>query len=236
MNKEQEINRIRQEMRTNYGLNQRSRKNSWHPLNPVSLHYRQVQERELVRIIDSQDIPIDRIDILDAGCGGGGLLRLLAALGADPARLWGVDLVEERIHYARQLCPQEVHLEVGELSVMSFPDSSFDLISQFTVFSSILDPEIRQQSAAHIRRMLRPGGWLLWYDMHSAKTQAVRGLPSKEVDHLFTGFRLRLRKELHPNRIAWLAARSLFLAYTAECIPFLPRTHWLSLYQKPVPG
>ncbi len=234
MSKEQEIARIRRVMSENYGVRQRTRQNAWHPLNPISLHYRQVQERALVRLLDDFNLPLDQMDILDAGCGGGGLLRLFTALGADPARLWGIDLMEERINLARQLSPAGVHLQEGEISSLPYPEAAFDLVSQYTVFSSILDVDIRRQAAREMARVLRPGGWLLWYDMHSARTSAVRGLPAAEVDSLFQGLVLRRRKELHPQRIAWLAARSLFLAYIAESAPFLARTHWLALFQKPV--
>jgi SAM-dependent methyltransferase len=37
------------------------------------------------------------IDILEVGCGSGGMLQRLVGLGADPAQLAGVDLVEDRI-------------------------------------------------------------------------------------------------------------------------------------------
>ena len=233
MSKEQEIARIRSVMSENYSLKQRPRRSPWHPLNPVSLHYRQKQERTIVRLINRFNLPLETLDILDAGCGGGGLLRLFAALGASPARLWGIDLMEERIELAASLSPQAFHLQTGELTDLPYPDHSFDLVSQFTVFSSILDPEVRAEAAKQMLRVLRPGGWLLWYDMHSARTQALRGLPLAEVETLFAGLSLVSKTQLHPQKISWLAVRLPWLAQLAEELPLLPRTHWLLLLQKP---
>ena len=233
MSKDQEIARIRQVMSESYGIKQRVRQNPWHPLNPISLHFRQKQEQALVKLVNEFNLPLVDMDILDAGCGTGSLLRLFAALGAQPSKLWGVDLMEERIEQALSLCPAAFHLETGELTTLPYCDASYDLVCQFTVFSSILDQEVRSQAASQMMRILRPGGWMLWYDLHSARTQSVRGLSSSEVATLFDKLVVRKRVELHPQKISRVINRSPLLAQIAETIPFLPRTHWLILLQKP---
>jgi ubiquinone/menaquinone biosynthesis C-methylase UbiE len=63
--------------------------------------------------------------------------------GADPAALYGIDLSAEHIEYARRCIPQ-ADLRVGGASELPWPDKSFDLLSQFTVFTSILDPVKRR--------------------------------------------------------------------------------------------
>jgi len=233
MSKDQEIARIRQVMSEHYGVKQRLRQNPWHPLNPISLHFRQKQEQALVSLVNEFNLPLSEMEILDAGCGTAGLLRLFAALGAQPANLWGIDLMEERIEQALSLCPPAFHLEAGELTTLPYNDASFDLICQFTVFSSILDQEVRTQAASQMMRVLKPGGWLLWYDLSSARTEAVRGLPAPEVENLFNKLVTLKKVALHPQKISRVAARSHIIAQLIETIPLLPRTHWLILLQKP---
>ena len=48
---------------------------------------------------------------------------------------------------------------------LPFPDHRFDLTFQGTMLSSVLDPGHRETIAAEMRRVTRPGGLILWYDM-----------------------------------------------------------------------
>src|SRR5690606_16237729 len=63
----------------------------------------------------------------------------------------------------------------------------------FTVFSSIPDPSIRRNLADEIRRVLRPGGAVLWYDMRlPSPNRSVRPLGRSDVAELFPGMAVRL--------------------------------------------
>ena len=80
---------------------------------------------------------------------------------------------------------------------LPWPDASFDLVSQFTVFSSILDPAVKQQVAAEMRRVVRPGGKILWYDLRKSNPMrpVCGGLSRAEhkPNWLFPGCAIRFR-------------------------------------------
>lgn len=54
------------------------------------------------------------------------------------------------------------------------------MVLTFTVFSSILDPQMAQNVAQEIVRVLRPQGFLLWYDFrfNNPRNPHVRGMTS----------------------------------------------------------
>ena len=91
--------------------------------------------------------------ILDAGCGVGGGLRWLAAFG----QVSGIDLNPLAIQYSAR-----VSRRVARASVQALPfaDASFDLVTTFEVLYHLA---VSDDLAALIemRRVLRPGGWLL---------------------------------------------------------------------------
>jgi ubiquinone/menaquinone biosynthesis C-methylase UbiE len=130
------------------------------------------------------------IDILEVGCGSGGMLQRLVGLGADSARLAGVDLVEDRIEMARRRFPT-ADFRVGSAHELPFEDASFDLVSQLTLFSSVVDPKLRSAIAVEMLRVLRPGGRILWYDAHRATPDpAFVPIPAADLARLFPGCRI----------------------------------------------
>ncbi|MBI2515744.1 MAG: class I SAM-dependent methyltransferase [Opitutae bacterium] len=91
-------------------------------------------------------------EILDAGCGTGGLLRRLKH--AEPAwRLTGLDLSPQAAEFARQ----RAGVEVAEGSVLQLPfaDGRFDAIVSCDVLCQVDDPVAALREFA---RCLKPGG------------------------------------------------------------------------------
>src|SRR5437016_6807084 len=99
--------------------------------------------------------------ILDLGCGRGATLRQYLEYEADPARLWGIDLLPAFTRQAHWLGP---HLQIACASAAELPfsDASFDFISQFVLFTSVLSREMKSQMAREIHRVLVRGGKFLW--------------------------------------------------------------------------
>jgi SAM-dependent methyltransferase len=133
--------------------------------------------------------------ILDVGCGGGSTLRQYLEYEADPELLWGIDLLPEFADRARS---GALNLQVicGTASDLPFPDASFDLVSQFMLFTSVLDAGVKIQIAREIDRVLVPGGKLLWYDFafNNPSNPDVRGIRLSEVHRLFPGFSMTSRR------------------------------------------
>jgi ubiquinone/menaquinone biosynthesis C-methylase UbiE len=176
------------------------------------------------------------LDILDVGCGTGSELRRMTTMGADPARLTGLDLMPARIEEARKVLPT-ARFEVGSGHELPFPDASFDVVSQFVVFSSVVHPGLRAAIAAEMVRVARPGGRIIWYDIKSMKpTPNLVPIPLAEIKQIFAGCSIEMR----PATLAWrsshfLAPRSRVAAVLMAKLP-RTRSHFMGLIRKPAAG
>jgi ubiquinone/menaquinone biosynthesis C-methylase UbiE len=178
--------------------------------------------------------PLDRLTIADIGCGSGTWLVEFMQWGADPGRLSGIDLDAARIETARRRLPEACLFE-GEASRLPWPDESFDLVTQFTTFTSILDRDLKVAIAAEMLRVLKPGGLVLWYDfrLNNPRNPNVRGIGRAELLPLFPECQTRIaRLTLAPPLARTLVPISWMVASAAEKLSFL-RTHYLATIIKP---
>lgn len=228
-----EIERLRNKYTTQYPSNLQDRSYIWHPLNPIAIYYRQAQERAIADLFRNIELDISKIKTLDIGCGNGRFLRFLAELGASPDLLYGIDLIDDRISMARLLAPTGMTLQVGNAETLPWADHSFDLVSQFTVFSSILDGDLRRRLALEMKRVLKPGGYILWYDMQRTSNVNLHGLPISEIQQLFSGMVIRHTQRLHPIRATQIVRNGRLLSMIWECLPGIPRSHNLVFLQNP---
>ena len=172
--------------------------------------------------------------ILDVGCGRGFWLRQFIQWGAQPSNLFGIDLLQERIADGKKLCPSGVALHCGDATRLNFEDNSFDLVLQFTVFTSILDPEMKRAIAQEMTRVLKPGGSILWYDyfVSNPRNPDVRGVTANEIAELFPDLNIILQRiTLAPplGRVVGPTSAGLYRALS-RC-KFLC-THYLGFFQK----
>lgn len=144
-------------------------------LQPAYRLHRQELERALLEEIERAGVELARARVLEVGCGAGELLSRFLDYGALHAA--GIDLMEERIAVARRRYPR-LELVPGDASKLPWDDGSFELVTQFTCLSSVLDRDLRAAIASEMWRVLAPGGLLLSYDMHPPPfpIRALRGL------------------------------------------------------------
>jgi ubiquinone/menaquinone biosynthesis C-methylase UbiE len=232
MKQPDEIERIRSVYETQYNSSPDDWGYLWHPRNPVSIAYRHALEVNLVALLNQAGLKLDELEILDIGCGTGNLLRFCLSLGADAQKLHGIDLIQSRIEAGLLKSPQGIDFRSGDAQNLPYPDQSMDLVCFFTVFSSILEPETRQNVARQASRVLRSGGRMLWYDMRRARTTTTRGLELDEIQELFPELRLRHLRKIHPAWGTRIARRSRLAFNLLEWIPLTPRSHYLGLWQK----
>lgn len=232
MSQSEEIERIREVYTTQYNPDPDDWGYTWNPRNPVSLSYRHALERNLVGLLNQAGVKLDNLEILDAGCGTGNLLRFYLHLGANPQKLHGIDLIQSRIAAGIRQSPAEIDFQLGDAQNLPYADQSMDLVSFFTVFSSILESTTRQNVARQARRVLRPGGMILWYDMRHAQTATTRGLEFEEILALFPDLKLEYLRKIHPAWGTRIARRSALAFNLLELIPVTPRTHYLALLRK----
>ena len=117
------------------------------------------------RLLDRNGLlPLNSRDILDVGCQWGTwLAQCRQEWGQQGGRLCGIELMEEWVARGRELC-DFLDLRCGSADRLPWVDDSFDIVHQAMLLSSVLDPKLRQAIAAEMQRMVRPGGYVLWYD------------------------------------------------------------------------
>jgi SAM-dependent methyltransferase len=145
------------------------------------------RERRLVGLL-RESLPSTGGAVLDLGCGTGELAESAraAAIGAT----WtGVDLREEMVRQAAAAYPWATFVEASA-DALPFADGSFDAVVASTLFSSLPSTALEHAAAAEVARVLRPGGWLVWYDLRydNPRNPAVHGLSGERLRRLFPGW------------------------------------------------
>jgi ubiquinone/menaquinone biosynthesis C-methylase UbiE len=175
--------------------------------------------------------PLEGRKVADIGCGAG---RWLLEFAQWEARdLSGIELDEVRLNRAKERLAF-ADLRSGDARSLPWADDSFDLVSQFTLFSSILNDSVKQKIASEMIRVTRPGGIMLWFDfrVNNPRNPNVKGIAASEIRSLFAGCSVRVRSVTLAPPIARAVVPVSWVAATAlETIPFL-RTHNLALIRK----
>lgn len=97
--------------------------------------------------------------MLDFGCGCGRIMLWLEHL-ASTSSLHGVDIDARAIAWAQENMPWATFRANQPLPPLEYPDGSFDLVFNHSVFTHI-DEHYQDQWLAELRRVTRPGGYLL---------------------------------------------------------------------------
>ncbi|HWZ46013.1 MAG TPA: class I SAM-dependent methyltransferase [Candidatus Saccharimonadales bacterium] len=207
-------------------------------IDPFTLCSTHEREEGMASLFRSEGVAsLTGLRILDVGCGQGAMMRQLLEYGAAPELLVGLDLLEEKVSGAQRLAP---HLQAicGSADSLPFPDSSFDLVLQFTLFTSILNQEVKSAMAAEMTRVLAPGGRILWYDFsfNNPRNPDVRGIGKREIRGLFPGLPMKIRRvTLAPPIGRAVAPFSTVLYWLLSRVRPLC-THLLCLLRKPGQG
>lgn len=226
-----EIDRVKKLYEAEYQVEWNNWGYMWHPRNPISLAHAQILQWALVESFNQLNIQLVGKDVLDVGCGYGRILRFLIELGVSPQRAHGLELTPYRLKFCREISPIMPFTQASAAE-LPYADQSFDMISQFTVFSSIHDAGMRQKAALEIQRILRPGGWFIWYDIAKSKGGNVIPLPDAEVQQLFPGLRLKLKRPIFNTQIYRLIRRSVAVTWLWERLPFSNKSGLLMAFQK----
>jgi SAM-dependent methyltransferase len=203
--------------------------------NPGYVSYMQGLERSLLRAFDDAGVSLEGARVLDVGCGSGYFLHRLREYGAGECH--GIDLMENRIAEGRRRYPA-LSLHVGSATELPLADGGFDLVTQFTCLSSIVDDDVRAAVAQEMRRVAA-GGWVLSLDMRGMLPPVLRrtgstptvGLDIRELRRLF-GEPALLRRVALAFELAQPLGRHTALAAALGALPLL-RSHLLGLWRVP---
>jgi ubiquinone/menaquinone biosynthesis C-methylase UbiE len=196
---------------------------------------RREREQKLEQLLQRAGFfPLEQRRILDVGCGIGETLAGFEAWGARPESLFGVDLLADRIRRAKERFPA-MNFQEANAEALPFTSGCFDLVAVFTVFTSILDPQMTRNLSREIQRVLRSGGAVVWYDfrMNNPLNPHVRGISRKGIRRLFPEFDARLLSlTLVPPLARRCGPLTEMLYPCFASLPFL-RSHYLGLLVKP---
>jgi ubiquinone/menaquinone biosynthesis C-methylase UbiE len=202
--------------------------------NPSALFIRQKLERTIIKYLHLHEIHnLSEKRILDVGCGTGPTLRDFIQYGANPKYLNGIDLLSERLETAVKLSPN-INLVNGDASILPYKDKSIDIIMQRTVFTSILDNQMKRNIAKEMLRVLKPDGIIIWYDfyMNNPKNSDVKGVKKQEIYALFPDCNICLERiTLAPPLIRIISVYSWFLCYLLEKLKIL-NTHYIGIIKR----
>ena len=191
------------------------------------------RQSAFLRLLKSANInSLVNLKILEVGCGAGGILLEYLGYGARPADLFGVDVLSDKLAQARQRSPN-INILTSDAQQLPFGDGQFDLVTQYTVFSSVLHTAVRKQIANEMVRVLKPGGYIVWYDFwpNNPWNPDVRGIRLDEVKRLFPNAQYDIQRIVLAPPIARPLARISPLAcQLLELVPWLRSNYMMSIF------
>jgi ubiquinone/menaquinone biosynthesis C-methylase UbiE len=107
------------------------------------------RQRIALEMVEEAVRPASRV--LDLGCGTG---EMAAALMCRGYEVWGLDIAEPMIHYARQRCGSD-RFWVGDIEHLPFRDSTFDAVVCLGVIEYL---DMDERTLHEMWRVLKPGG------------------------------------------------------------------------------
>ena len=173
--------------------------------------------------------------ILDVGCGFGYWMRRYREWGAEPEHIYGIDLLDDRVAVARRQCHPLTHIACGSATNLGFHSERFDVVVMFLVLSMIPDRAMRTRIADEVRRVLKPGGLVLWYDFRYRpwREPEMIGMPRGEIARCFPGFDLKLRSaSAFPPLTRRVAPYAWSLCTWLDNLKVL-NTHYVGTLKKP---
>jgi len=175
-----------------------------------------------------EDLPDRRF--LDLGAGGLFWTEQIMRMGLIPENCVGCDLLQWRLAEGRRL-GREVAGVVASAGALPFGPGIFDLVSLLTLMTSVTDKSQRQKIATEIKRVLRPGGYVFWYDFryNNPFNRYTRAIGKREIEALFGDWPIRYESlTLLPPLARKLGGKLPLLLNSLHALPIL-RSHYLAI-------
>ena len=209
------------------------KRNLYSRYNAAYLYAMQHRERDLLKLLKQNfEYDFSQKKILEIGCGSGGVLLEYLVNGADPNYLFGLDILFDRLNEAKSKIPGALLLNANGEEI-PFKTSSFDLVIQYTAFSSILNETLKKNMAQEMLRVVKVSGLLIWYDFWLNPTNnQTKGIKPLEIRELFPNCRFDFHKiTLAPPLARKIVPFSWMFAEFLESLKFF-NSHYLVIIRK----
>ncbi len=201
-------------------------------LGAANIFLAQERERHFLRLLRKYaGRPLEELRILDVGCAGGYFLRSLLKYGIPAGNMVGIDIWQELLEQGRRIVPS-LTLVCASGDHIPFPDASFDVVLQSTMFSSVLSDVLRAGIAREMLRVAKPDGVVFSYDFRYQRPgdHDVKAVSRRELRRLFSGARvITERSTLPPPLARFLAPRSLALCQLASSLCPFKSHYWAAV-------
>ncbi|MCC7208172.1 MAG: class I SAM-dependent methyltransferase [Anaerolineae bacterium] len=220
-------------LRTEYARRRQSESDKalYSTFNPAYLFALQQRQRATIQMLRRRGLgSLAGKHILEIGCGSGGVLLEYLGYGTTAASLAGIDLLPARLIDGHHRLPG-LALACADGQKLPFPSGHFDLVLQYTAFSSVLDLQIKANMAAEMVRVVRkPDGLILWYDFWlNPNNPHTKGICPEEIKQLFSSCNIHLRRTtLAPPITRRLVRVSWILCELLENLRLL-NSHYLAI-------
>ena len=195
---------------------------------PHSLFFHQGRQQKLIKLLDKHGLfPLRDARVLEMGCADGDALKDFLHYGVAAKNLHGIDIRHNAVERLYQQIPS-VRVACASGKHLPYSDSSFDIVMQFTAFSSMLDDDLRREVAQEMQRVCRPEGIIIWYDFWINPTNRnVEGIGKRKVLEYFDGWQAQVQRiTLAPPIARRIAPISITLCRILEKFQVL-NTHYL---------
>jgi len=222
-------------MKEEYAAREERLQNSdrYSPSNPAYQFLMHQREKQIQRLLESTGwVDLAESQVLEIGCGKGEVLETFQRLGVPKSRLYGIDLLHERVKEAGLSLPGS-SLANADAQSLPFASQAFDVLLQFTAFSSVLDAQVKQTMAGEMLRVLKDDGVILWYDFWwNPVNNQTRGIRLSEIKQLFPQCDIQIHKiTLAPPIVRILIPKLPRVAKWLEGLTVL-NSHYLALIRK----
>jgi SAM-dependent methyltransferase len=115
-----------------------------------------------------RDVPLDRKDVLDVGCGTGFFVDWYLKQGAS---VFGMDITEVSVAKLRQ--QHKAEFATQDISAPGYrAPRKFDIVNMWDVMYHIVDPAAFERTLDNVSASLKPGGLFLFTDWFGAPSDA----------------------------------------------------------------
>lgn len=201
--------------------------------NPAYLFTIQQRQTALLRALLQAGVKqMSNKRILEIGCGSGRVLLEYLAAGAQQHNLFGIDILQKPLFAAQKRLPN-TSFACCNGEYLPFPTGHFDLVLQYTAFTSILVDAVKNNMAKEALRVLKPQGIIVWYDFWTNPTnKQTRGIRAAEIRNLFPNCEYRIQKiTLAPPITRRLVPRFTLVAYILEALSIF-NSHQLAIIRQ----